>query len=195
MTKLQTADTLRQHHGILGTVTKTLFWRSFKNGSKSYVDAFMRQLPPRLQLHLKTPIRSITRLQPDDSVRGKSAVSIELMDGTRRTYDHVVLAVHANQALGLLGDDATTLEKTMLGCFETRKNVCYLHSDTSVSFLCLHLLLRTCISYIDPSSSCLSGHQRVLRGTATSTEVRLIATSLRRQLLQQRARGYLSRST
>lgn len=57
-------------------------------------------------------------------------------DRPRKTYDHVVLAVHAKQALRLLGDQASSREREVLGGFKTCENICYLLSDTSVS-LCL----------------------------------------------------------
>ncbi|KAI0449203.1 FAD/NAD(P)-binding domain-containing protein [Xylaria acuta] len=111
-------------HGLLDTVTRSLNWRSFSNGSRTYIDAFQKQMPQHHQLHLKRPIRKVVRLG--------DRVAIELPDHSWQTYDHVVLAVHANQALKLLGDGATTMERKILGSFQTRKNICYLHSDTSL---------------------------------------------------------------
>ncbi|RYP08961.1 hypothetical protein DL764_001572 [Monosporascus ibericus] len=95
---------IRFIHGLLDTLTRRLEWRSFRNGSKTYVDAFRRSLPPQHRLHL---------------------------NGSCRAFDYVVLAVHANQALNLIGNDATSLERELLSCFKTSKNVCYLHSDAS----------------------------------------------------------------
>ncbi|KAI1357427.1 FAD/NAD(P)-binding domain-containing protein [Xylaria arbuscula] len=109
-------------HGLLNTVTRSLNWRSFCNGSKTYVDAFQRQMPAHHKLHLKTPIRQVIRVG--------DRVAIEFLDYSRRTYDHVVLAIHANQALTLLGEGATAMEHEILSAFQTRKNICYLHSDT-----------------------------------------------------------------
>ncbi|EQL03527.1 amine oxidase [Ophiocordyceps sinensis CO18] len=109
-------------HGLLDTVTKRLRWRSFRNGSKTYVDAFRRSLPPRHRLHLSTPVHGVAR--------GGKGVLLSFADGSRQAYDHVVLAVHANQALALMGGDATGLERRILGAFKTSRNVCYLHSDT-----------------------------------------------------------------
>ncbi|KAK7952241.1 amine oxidase [Apiospora aurea] len=100
-----------QDHGLLGTVTNTLKWRSFRNGSKTYVDAFQQSLPRRQE----------------------GGVVLQFEDHAPRVYDHVVLAVHAAQALALLGDNATALEYTMLNSFHTTENICYLHSDTSVN--------------------------------------------------------------
>ncbi|RYP92151.1 hypothetical protein DL770_001732 [Monosporascus sp. CRB-9-2] len=58
-------------------------------------------------------------------------VSLTFVDRSCQTFDYVVLAVHANQALQLMGNDATDLESKLLSSFKTSKNVCYLHSDTS----------------------------------------------------------------
>lgn len=107
-------------------VSRTLRWRSFRNGSRTYVDAFQNSLPIRYPLHLSTPVRQVSR-------RSGVGASLEVANGACLKYDHGVLAVHANQALSLLGDEATDLERSILGCFKTSKNVCYLHSDTSVS--------------------------------------------------------------
>lgn len=96
------------------------------------MDAFEKQLPARHRLYLNTPIQRVTRLTSTIGTRDGGGVSMMLGDGTVRVYDHVVLAVHANQAMRLLGDGATPLEGRMLSCFETRRNVCYLHSDTDV---------------------------------------------------------------
>jgi predicted NAD/FAD-binding protein len=52
-------------------------------------------------------------------------------------FDHVVLATHANQALRILGDEATEMERRLLSVFETRKNVAILHSDPTVSLSAL----------------------------------------------------------
>jgi predicted NAD/FAD-binding protein len=72
-----------------------------------------------------------TRVQ---SVSVAEKVSIlTFADGTSKRVDYVVLAVHAKDALALLGDGATDAQRKILSAFETSKNICYLHSDTSVS--------------------------------------------------------------
>lgn len=116
----------RLDHGLLNTVTRTLRWRSFSNGSKTYVGAFQRSLPPRHRIHLSTPVQKVRRVD--------SGTVLEFPKHPQTTtYDHVVLAVHANKALSLLGDEATSLERMILDSFKTSKKICYLHSDTSVS--------------------------------------------------------------
>lgn len=90
------------------------------------MDSFQRSLPPRHQLHMGAAVQKVTRVE--------GGPVLDFADERpRKTYDHVVLAVHANQALRLLGDQASSLERKVLGSFKTSENICYLHSDTSVS--------------------------------------------------------------
>ncbi|OTA91941.1 hypothetical protein M434DRAFT_75307 [Hypoxylon sp. CO27-5] len=110
-------------HGMIDAVLKTLRWRSFKNGSKTYVDAFQEYILPHHRIYLNTTVTSVTRSQ--------NGVILQLSNGDYHHYNHVVLAIHANQALRILGENATTLERRILSNFKTSENVCYLHSDTS----------------------------------------------------------------
>ncbi|KAI0470088.1 FAD/NAD(P)-binding domain-containing protein [Xylariaceae sp. FL0804] len=111
-------------HGLLDTMSKTLRWRAFRDGSKTYVDTFQRQIPSSHQIHLGTAVMGVERA-PD-------GVSLTFSDGESQRYDHVVLAIPANQALTLLGETGTVLERKTLGSFETSRNICVLHSDTSL---------------------------------------------------------------
>ena len=111
---------------------KTLEWHTVRNGSKSYVDAFMRQIPSKHSVHMSMPIKSISR-QPD------GRVVLETVGGSEDVFDHVILATHANQSLRILGDHATSLEKEILPVFQTSRNICILHSDSSVR--CFELTL------------------------------------------------------
>ncbi|PQE19207.1 amine oxidase protein [Rutstroemia sp. NJR-2017a BBW] len=109
-------------HELLDTISKTCRWRAFKNGSKTYVDAFLKALKPSQHIHLETPVTSVKRDMNDK-------VTLLTKDGCTEVFDHVVLAVHANQALQILGDGATRSEKEILRHFKTTRNTCYLHSD------------------------------------------------------------------
>ncbi|OTA64666.1 FAD/NAD(P)-binding domain-containing protein [Hypoxylon sp. EC38] len=110
--------------GLIDTVIKRLQWRSFQNGSQTYVEAFQRSLPSCHQLHLNTPVQRVVRI-------GKK-VSLIFSDHSSETFDYVVLAIHANQALTLLRDSATILERKILSYFKTSRNISYLHLDESV---------------------------------------------------------------
>ena len=85
----------------------------------------MRGVPAKHKIHLNTAIRRCRR-QPN----GK--VSLVNDRGTDE-FDHVVLAVHANQALTTLGESASLMEREVLKHFRTSTNTCVLHSDMSVS--------------------------------------------------------------
>jgi predicted NAD/FAD-binding protein len=60
---------------------------------------------------------------------GTSVVVTDLR-GNAQTYDHVVLASHADQSLAML-DDADGREQALLGSFLYSRNLAVLHSDTS----------------------------------------------------------------
>ena len=59
-------------------------------------------------------------------------VNLKAEDGSVGVFDHVVLAVHANDALKILGEGATTMEQDILRHFDTSENICVVHSDMSV---------------------------------------------------------------
>ncbi|GAM42815.1 hypothetical protein TCE0_044r17131 [Talaromyces pinophilus] len=48
-------------HRLLNTITESLNWSTVKNGSKSYVDAFLRTLLENHHVHLETKIRRVRR--------------------------------------------------------------------------------------------------------------------------------------
>jgi predicted NAD/FAD-binding protein len=116
---------LRSKHRMLSTITHTLSWRAFKHGSKTYIDAFLKTMSPNHHLHLNTPVRSVIRERKDQA-------SIVFADGLVETFDHVLLAVHAHQALDILGEQSTDLEREVLGAFRTSRNECVVHSDPAV---------------------------------------------------------------
>ena len=117
----------RSDHGLLGTALRRLQWRTFKNGSKEYVDAFSKALRPNHHICLDEPIKSL-------NCRENDKVSLVTVNGSVENFDHVFLAIHANQALNLLGENATPLESSILRHFKTSRNICVVHSDMSVGF-------------------------------------------------------------
>lgn len=56
-------------------------------------------------------------------------VVLHLPNDKTDTFDHVILATHADQALSILGPSATKEERSILSCFKTSKNEVVLHSD------------------------------------------------------------------
>jgi uncharacterized protein len=107
------------NHGMLGF--GRFRWRTVSGGSRVYVDAVTRQLGEHV--HLGLGARSIRRL-PD-------GVEVRTDDGELRRFDQVVVATHANQALGLL-EDPSEEERRVLGGFDYTTNLATLHTDSSL---------------------------------------------------------------
>ena len=108
------------NHGLL-QLTDRPRWRTVTGGSREYVARIARALgPDAIRPIAATRIRRL----PD---------SVELRDaaGEARRYDQVVLACHADQALGLLAD-ADPAERRLLGAFRFQTNRAVLHGDEAL---------------------------------------------------------------
>ena len=103
------------NHGMLG-LTNRPRWRTIRGGSRRYVEALTRPFADRIRL--RTPVREIRR--HDDHVS---------VDGER--FDHVVLAAHADQSLGMLADPSDR-ELELLGAFPYQPNEAVLHTDRAL---------------------------------------------------------------
>jgi hypothetical protein len=96
-------------------------WRTVAGGSRRYVDALLARL--RGPLRLATPVRGVRRHADHVTLR---------TDAGEETFDEVVIAAHADDALALLGADATPLERELLASFPYERNEAVLHWDSSV---------------------------------------------------------------
>lgn len=107
------------NHGMLA-VGGSPRWRTVAGGSREYVQRAAKNLAA---VHVDTPVRALTR----------HFDGVELHDdgGQRHALDRVVVATHADEALGLLADP-TTRERETLGAFQYSRNKTWLHTDTSV---------------------------------------------------------------
>lgn len=95
-------------------------WRTVTGGSVRYVEAALAPLRRRGRLHLATPVAKVRR----------EGGGVELLtDAGPAAFDHVVLAVHSDQALGLLADP-TGEERATLGAIRYQHNRATLHTDT-----------------------------------------------------------------
>jgi predicted NAD/FAD-binding protein len=97
---------------------RRLPWRTVVGGSRTYVDAILARLTGRVRLGLG--VRAVRR-HPD-------GVELTTDDGARREFDRVVLATHADQALGLLANPSDE-ERRVLGAFRYTSNETVLHTD------------------------------------------------------------------
>ena len=106
-----------QNHGLLKLAGRPQ-WRTVDGGSRAYV----RKLTAAYVDRIRTgrAVRSIRR----------HAEGVDILDiqGAVRRFDQVVIAAHADEALGLL-DDATAPERALLGAFRYTPNRAVLHTD------------------------------------------------------------------
>ncbi|MFP4635068.1 MAG: NAD(P)/FAD-dependent oxidoreductase [Nitriliruptoraceae bacterium] len=108
------------NHGLLGVTTHHP-WRTVVGGSSSYLAPLTA--PFRHRIHRGMPAAGLTR--------DGDGATVRFHDGTSARFDAAVVATHADEALGLL-DDATPLEKELLGAWEYTTNDTYLHRDRSL---------------------------------------------------------------
>jgi predicted NAD/FAD-binding protein len=108
------------HHGMLGFTNRPQ-WRTIRGGSHNYVRALIA--PWRERLRLNAPVQAIERFEDRVQIR---------TPGMCETFDHVVLATHSDQALRLLGSDATDTERSILIAIPYQQNEAVLHTDTRV---------------------------------------------------------------
>ncbi|CAG8525560.1 24868_t:CDS:2 [Gigaspora margarita] len=118
------------HNHCLLQVLNRIDWLTVKDGSRKYVESIISNIK---DVRLSTQVVSITR-EPSDSSDPISSPIITIIDnkGRRETFDHVIFATHADQALKILGDQATEEEIRILGNVQFSKNRAVLHSDLSL---------------------------------------------------------------
>jgi uncharacterized protein len=109
-----------QNHVFLGLGAQHQ-WRTVSGGSRVYRDLMVKPFKDKFQL--RRPVRSVFR-------QAREAV-VETSDGTRRTFDMVILASHADQTLEMLADP-TDRERRLLKEFKYQTNIATLHTDVSV---------------------------------------------------------------
>ncbi len=107
------------HHGVL-RITGAPEWRTVTGGSRTYVERLAKEITAT---EVGTPVRTVRRVAAGVEVRD---------DGDRtRTFDRVVVATHADQALALLAAP-TPAERATLGAFTYSINETVLHTDPSM---------------------------------------------------------------
>jgi predicted NAD/FAD-binding protein len=150
--------TFFDNHGLLKFVDRPQ-WRTVVGGSREYVqrllaDGHMRAL---------TGCR-VTRIE-----RLKDAVTLHAENGFQETFDHVVVAVHADQALTMLDDPAPD-ERRFLQAFRYTRNRAVLHRDET--FMPRRRWLWSSWNYLsdaDTSASTVSYWLNALQPLPTST--------------------------
>jgi predicted NAD/FAD-binding protein len=108
------------HHRFLG-LTGQLAWRTVVGGSRKYRDALVRPFEDRILL--KNAALGIRRTEQGAAVTDAR--------GETLSYDAVLVAAHADEALGML-EAPTAIESKLLSCFRYQPNTATLHSDERV---------------------------------------------------------------
>jgi predicted NAD/FAD-binding protein len=107
------------NHGML-SVTGSPQWRTVVGGSRSYVERAAKGLTA---VRLATAVTSIAR--------DAAGVTIHDVDGGSERFGRVVVATHADTALGLLAAPTDT-EREVLGAFGYSRNHTVLHTGDGV---------------------------------------------------------------
>ncbi|MGV8833322.1 MAG: NAD(P)/FAD-dependent oxidoreductase [Devosia sp.] len=107
------------NHSLLQVNNRPL-WRTVQGGSQQYVRAIAAA--KAFETVLDANIASVAR--------HAQGVEIFFADGSRRHFDQVIFACHADEALALLADP-TDAERNILGAFRFNNNHAVLHTDTS----------------------------------------------------------------
>lgn len=107
------------NHGLL-QVTDRPQWMTVQGGAREYV---RRMAASIADIRLESPVSAVRR--------DEGGVTVHSIAGAER-FDEVVLACHTDQALAILGEGATALEREVLGAIRYQPNRAYVHTDTTL---------------------------------------------------------------
>lgn len=107
-----------KNHGLLQLEDRPQ-WETVSGGSRNYLQKLHQH--PNIKI---LSAKSIQRIH-----RQASQVEVTFDDGQTFVADQLVLATHADQALALLGNNASNDEVELLSPFRYQANHAYLHSD------------------------------------------------------------------
>lgn len=110
-----------KNHGMLA-LPGQVPWRVIQGGSRQYVEAILQRL--RKPVRLNSPVSAVRRQE--------DRIMVQVAGHEAEEFDHVVFACHSDQALRMLGESATAMEREMLSQFPYQRNSALLHTDDSV---------------------------------------------------------------
>ena len=113
-----------EHHGFL-VLGDAPTWHTVVGGSRSYVEAVTERLDV---VRSRTRVSAVSR--KPDSIE-LDTVTVDGHPGEHLSFDKLVIATHADDALRLL-TDAGEEEQAVLGAFGYSSNQAWLHRDDSV---------------------------------------------------------------
>ncbi len=95
-------------------------WLTVHGGARNYLQRMHREIP---SVRTGARVVALRRLHQGVELVG---------EGIRETFDVVVLACHSDQALALLGEEATDEERAVLSAVRYQPNRALLHSDPTL---------------------------------------------------------------
>ena len=108
------------HHGMM-SVNQRPQWRTIKGGSANYLEKMTAGYRDRIQLN--SPVTAVQR--------HNDGVTLTTGQGQQQ-FDYVFFACHSDQALRILGAEATSNEQEILGAIPYHDNTVFLHTDASL---------------------------------------------------------------
>lgn len=108
------------NHGLLQLSSRPQ-WRTVSGGSREYLKKLTACYADRIR----------TNCGAKTILRDAAGVTVIDERGEATRHDGVIIAVHADQALAMLGD-ASVEERSLLGAFHYRPNTVVLHSDPAL---------------------------------------------------------------
>lgn len=109
-----------RNHGLLGLSGQHPWW-TVRGGSRAYVERLARRLDAAgVRLRRGARVASVSR--------DGGGISVRAEGGEPERFESVVLACHADDALGLLADPSPE-ERRLLGAIRFRSNRAVLHAD------------------------------------------------------------------
>ncbi|MBI4957009.1 MAG: FAD-dependent oxidoreductase, partial [Myxococcales bacterium] len=110
-----------ERHGFANVLDPPV-WRTVRGGASRYIEPLAAPFAERVRL--RTPVVRLER-------RAAGGVWVATADGAPERFDEVVVATHADQALGLLAEPSER-ERRVLGAFHYSKNDVVVHHDPAV---------------------------------------------------------------
>ena len=109
-----------KNHGMLSYSDQPQ-WQTVVGGSSQYIRAFERQFSGKI----------LKRLGVAKIERTQTGVNLRMTDSSLATFDRVIVATHADQALQLL-EQPSAVEQKLLGAWRYQSNDVLLHTDVSL---------------------------------------------------------------
>ena len=109
-----------RNHGLL-QIRHRPQWKTIVGGARNYLDRLLGPIHERIRVN--TPVRSV--------MRHEGSVVLESRDGRQESFDQLVIATHADQAMKILAD-MDSKESKILASFPYQTNQAILHTDITL---------------------------------------------------------------